>query len=252
MQLPRPNTYIKIKDIEQLKLLCEYKNDKVRPDEEFDLNENIKNFEDWYIYFKWNNYWDWYNTNKYGIDGTYTKLTDDSFLYPNKKPMDKFIITGINDSNREEVRQKLEKDYKVYAAYMEYIKEMSIFLNNGKYDYTWIGEDGYYEKKYKNLTFITASEFLWTKSPKPKKEKQEVFINKFYPWEKVWFYHNDKIFSEIIDSVCKYERPYCFNVNWNMVFLKESEMFKTKSQLIKSLSKQWRQEVEDRILSLTK
>jgi hypothetical protein len=153
--------------------LCEYKNDEVSHYNVYSLDREIEDFvERWCKLFAWYSDWKWYVTSiKYNY---FTKLTDDSFLYPNKKPM------------------------------------------------------------------------------KPKKEKQEVFINKFYPWEKVWFYHNDKIFSEIIDSVCKYERPYCFNVNWNMVFLKESEMFKTKSQLIKSLSKQWRQEVEDRILSLTK
>jgi hypothetical protein len=44
MQLPRPNTYIKIKDIEQLKLLCEYKNDEVSHYNVYSLDREIEDF----------------------------------------------------------------------------------------------------------------------------------------------------------------------------------------------------------------
>lgn len=168
MQLPRPKTYIKIKDVEQLKLLCKYKNDEVRHYKDYTIEEEIEYFRDGHFkYFIWFEYWKGTVSNYIGE--WYTELTDDSFLYSNKKP---------------------------------------------------------------------------------KKDKQEVFVNKYFVGQKVFFEYYWKIKTSEIEVIKN--NLYILKVEWNEILKVEWELYKTKKALIKSLSKQWRDEVEERILELTK
>lgn len=174
---------------------------------------------------------------------------------PSELPKDKFIITHITNSNREQVLDKLEREYGLKYSSECHKVCVWVRINIQRFsEFNYTAYTPYSTNERTEYTFITASEFLdWisTKPTKPKKEKQEVFINKFHIWEKVFVFTEWKIEHKEIDAIIKFQYELNFWEN-NPVFFEENQLYKTKSQLIKSLSKKWREEVEERILSLSK
>jgi len=173
------------------------------------------------------------------------------------KLKDKFIITWINDSNRKEVLEKLKSEY--WLEYNLQCDEKSIEIrvedkeNHRKGNYANYVDFYKEDDEYKSYTFITAEEFLkndpveigWLaiddipettkkKYLNIKKEKQEVFVNKFLIWEMVFHFSSGKIIETIIKAILEW---WFYNLT-ERFWVKESELFKTKAQLKKSLLKQ--------------
>ena len=116
-------------------------------------------------------------------------------------------------------------------------------------DYEYWSNLAYYEEPKEELWEMTVKPVEWEELLKRtkelykiaefdhwklKKEKQEVFVNKFFIGEKVFYFSSYKIIETVIKAILEW---WFYNLT-ERFWIKESELFKTKSQLKKSLLKQ--------------